>query len=429
MGYAIGVIVMAVGILLSIALHEVGHMVPAKKFGVRVPQYFVGFGRTLWSRTKGETEYGVKAIPLGGYVRLVGMYPPAPAGAKPRTGRIADLVQSARDVSLEEIRPGEEHRAFYHLSVPKKVIVMMGGPLMNLLIAAVLLTITQVGFGSVEATTTLSSVAPCLAATPGDTSCESGANSTSPAAKAGLQAGDRIVSIDGTAVSTWAEVTTAITAAGANSLNVVVDRAGASITTSLTPQMVTQQVTAEDGTTSTVTSGKIGISPSTDWASQPLSSVPKTMWDQLSSTAKVVVTLPARVIDVAKATFGGEQRDDNSVVSVVGVGRIAGEVAAEDTSGYPANVAWVQLLSLLASLNIALFAFNMIPLPPLDGGHIAGALYEGARRQIARLRGRTWAGPADTARLVPVAYVSFVALTAMGLLLIYADIVKPVQLG
>ncbi len=107
MATLIGILVIVVGIVVSIALHEVGHMVPAKKFGVRVSQYMVGFGPTLWSRTKGETEYGLKAIPLGGYVRLVGMYPPAPAGARPRgSGFFSQVVADARDASTEEIRPG-----------------------------------------------------------------------------------------------------------------------------------------------------------------------------------------------------------------------------------------------------------------------------------------------------------------------------------
>ena len=155
MAYAIGVLVLVLGVLLSVGLHEMGHMVPAKRFGVRVSHYMVGFGPTLWSRTRGETEYGVKAIPLGGYVRLIGMYAPLSAtGATPgRWG--AQLAQAARDASNEEVHPGEEHRAFYHLSTPKKVVVMLAGPVMNLLIAVVLLTVVLIGFGIPTATTTV----------------------------------------------------------------------------------------------------------------------------------------------------------------------------------------------------------------------------------------------------------------------------------
>ncbi|MGL5860966.1 MAG: site-2 protease family protein, partial [Phycicoccus sp.] len=135
--FALGVLFMAVGIAGSIALHEVGHLVPAKRFGVRVTQYMVGFGPTVWSRRRGETEYGVKAIPLGGYIRMIGMFPPRP-GESPgtvrasSTGRFSQLVDEARAATLEEVRPGDENRVFYKLSVPKKLAIMLGGPVMNL---------------------------------------------------------------------------------------------------------------------------------------------------------------------------------------------------------------------------------------------------------------------------------------------------------
>ena len=133
LAFILGVLFMATGIAVSIALHEVGHLVPAKRFGVRVTQYMVGFGPTMWSRRRGETEYGVKAIPLGGYIRMIGMFPPR-KGDDPgtvrvsSTGRFSQLVDEARAASLEEVRPGDENRVFYKLSVPKKVIVMLGGP-------------------------------------------------------------------------------------------------------------------------------------------------------------------------------------------------------------------------------------------------------------------------------------------------------------
>ncbi|MBN9376111.1 MAG: site-2 protease family protein, partial [Cellulomonas sp.] len=149
MAYLVGVLILVVVLLASIGLHELGHMVPAKKFGVRVGQYMIGFGPTVWSRTRGETEYGLKAIPLGGYVRLAGMYPPARAvGDPPADGGWAiRLAADAREASAEEIPAGEEERAFYRLSTPKKLVVMLGGPVMNLVIAAVLLAIAYVGIG------------------------------------------------------------------------------------------------------------------------------------------------------------------------------------------------------------------------------------------------------------------------------------------
>ena len=131
--YVVGVVVLALGVAASIALHEVGHLVPAKRFGVRVTQYMVGFGPTVWSRRRGETEYGLKAIPLGGYIRMIGMFPPR-AGDDPTkmrvssTGRFSQLADEARKASLEEIQPGDDKRVFYRLPVHRKVIVMNGGP-------------------------------------------------------------------------------------------------------------------------------------------------------------------------------------------------------------------------------------------------------------------------------------------------------------
>ncbi len=167
--FVLGVLFMAAGVAVSIALHEVGHLVPAKRFGVRVTQYMVGFGPTVWSRRRGETEYGVKAIPLGGYIRMIGMFPPRagdPEGTlrASSTGRFSQLMDEARAASLEEVRPGDEDRVFYRLSVPKKVLVMMGGPLMNLLIGIVLLTVlvTVHGVLTPQKGAEVASVAQCV---------------------------------------------------------------------------------------------------------------------------------------------------------------------------------------------------------------------------------------------------------------------------
>lgn len=136
----IGIILFALLIALSIALHEVGHLVPAKKFGLRVPDYMVGFGPTIWSTVRGETRYGIKWIPLGGYIRMIGMLPPAKDDPDGRTrtmstGRFAAMVAQARSASFDEIQPGDENRLFYKLPVHKRIIIMMGGPTMNLVLA------------------------------------------------------------------------------------------------------------------------------------------------------------------------------------------------------------------------------------------------------------------------------------------------------
>jgi membrane-associated protease RseP (regulator of RpoE activity) len=433
--FVVGVLILVVGLLLSIALHEVGHLVPAKKFGVKTPQYMIGFGRTLWSRTVNGTEYGIKALPLGGYVRMVGMYPPARPGA-PRTRRDGrpSMVEEARAAALEEIRPGEEHRAFYRLTVPKKLVVMLGGPTMNLLISAVLLGVLAVGLGVGQYTTTLSSVQQCLPENPDATACAPG-DPAAPGAEAGLQPGDEIVAWAGTPVSSWEDVTAAIASGGTGPADVEVLRGGQETTVSVTPVLRERPVLDKDGSVAVDAKGDdlteerpyVGIGPSFELVRQPVTEVPGMVWNVFTRTVEVVVSLPQRLVDVAQAAFGTQERDPG-VVGLIGVGRFAGEIASLDGQGYGLAERSADMLSLLVSLNMALFVFNLIPLLPLDGGHIAGALWEGGRRRVARWRDAPDPGPVDTARLLPATYVVVALMLGMSVLLAYADIVRPVSL-
>src|SRR5688572_24978724 len=196
--YTLGVVLFVLGVAASIGLHEVGHLVPAKKFGVKVTQYFVGFGRTLWSTRKGETEYGVKAIPLGGYVKLVGMLPPAGGVEGERglsgssrartgsTGMFTQIISDARAAEYELVEPGDEERLFYRLPWWKKVIVMAGGPMVNLVIAFLLFSGVFMLYGVPQPTTTVDTVSACVVPGPeGDRDCTP-ADPESPAKKAGL---------------------------------------------------------------------------------------------------------------------------------------------------------------------------------------------------------------------------------------------------
>jgi membrane-associated protease RseP (regulator of RpoE activity) len=448
--FVLGVVFMAVGVALSIALHEVGHLVPAKRFGVRVTQYMVGFGPTVWSRRRGETEYGVKAIPLGGYIRMIGMFPPRAGDAEgmlraSSTGRFSQLMDEARTASLEEVRPGDEHRVFYRLSVPKKVLVMLGGPLMNLLIGIVLLTVlvTVHGVLTPQKGAEVATVAQCVvpstdvAAT---TSCDG--RPQTPALAAGILPGDRFVSIAGTTVDDIRDVGALIRPEAGTAVPVVIERDGQRLTVSVTPIRNTvavlddagKQVLRADGTPETTEAGFLGVTSRTPMAyeTQPLTAVPAIVWDYTARTAEGLAHIPQRLGGVWNAAFGGAEREVDSPMSVVGVGRVAGDVGSgkyDAIFGDSVSDKFWTLLSLLAGLNLMLFVFNLVPLLPLDGGHVAGALWEGTKRQWARLRGRPDPGFVDVAKALPLAYSVALVLIGVSALLIYADLVNPVDLG
>ncbi len=436
LAFIIGVVIIVIGLAVSIGLHEVGHLVPAKLFGVKVTQYMIGFGPTLWSRRRGETEYGVKAIPLGGYISMIGMFPPGKGERvhADSTGFFRGLVQDARDSSTESITPGDEHRAFYRLPVWKRIIIMFGGPFMNLLLAIVFFAIVLMGFGVQQPSTTVGSVSTCaLPETSERQTCEPG-DPAAPGAAAGIEPGDRIVSIAGEPIGSWNESTVIIREHADEPVALVVERDGETVELEVTPMLSERYVLDDQGGVVRDAAGEpltdqfgfVGISAANEIVQQPVTAVLPTVGENVAGVAGIILNLPQRMIDVANAAFGTEERDPNGPMSVVGVGRLAGEIATIDEIPIASKAA--TMFGILGSLNIALFVFNLIPLLPLDGGHIAGALWEGIRRGFAKLFRRPDPGPVDLAKLMPVTLAVVVVFGAMSALLIYADVVKPVQI-
>lgn len=427
-----GLIVLIIGIIAAIALHEVGHLLPAKLFGVKVPRYFIGFGPTLFSKTIGETEYGVKAIPLGGFVQLSGMYAPTKEGAAVlnRKGQLT-LAEEARRVSADQIEVGEEKHAFYRLSAPKKLAVMFGGPFVNLLLAALLATVLLVGIGAPTLLATVGAIPECVSATG---QC-SESDPATPAEEGGLEPGDEILAWGGTPTESWSEVQEAIASGQATPTPVTIERNSEEMTLTITPVLQERPVIGddnqpviEDGRPVTHVVPYVGIAPSVGLQTQSLTAVPGYVGNMLGQIGSVIIRLPQELWGLTSDFVAGEERDPTSIVGIIGVANVAGQITGADIEGYTGVEKSADLINLLIALNMSLFAFNMLPLLPLDGGHIAGAIYEGARRQWAKLRGKPDPGPADTARLMPLSYAVAMAFILMTVILVVVDIVNPVTL-
>ncbi|WP_432949805.1 M50 family metallopeptidase [Kribbella sp. CA-253562] len=426
----IGIVLFVVGILVSVGLHELGHMVPAKAFGMKVTQFFVGFGRTVWSVKRGETEYGIKAIPAGGFVRIIGMLPPAKGQdptkvRKANTGPIQSMVENARSAEYETIEAADDGRLFYQKVWWKKLIVMASGPLVNVAIAFVLFGGLYMLYGAPVAQTTIATVTDCVipaSQASADRKCQSG-DQESPAKTAGFQVGDRVVSFNGTRIETWEQLTPLIRNNTDKPATIVVERAGRE--TTLTTSTIVNQVREEPGSDKFVSVGFLGVSPESKIERQDFGFVVDEMGRMTVATVQALGRFPEKLVGVAKSIVGGE-RDLDSPMSVVGASRVAGEVASNSDLAVAARLSF--LVQLLASLNLFLALFNFIPLLPLDGGHMVGAIWEGIKRGFARLLGRPDPGYVDVAKLLPIAYVAASVIVVMGVLLVVADIVNPIRL-
>ncbi|HET9871737.1 MAG TPA: site-2 protease family protein [Propionibacteriaceae bacterium] len=427
--YISGAVLFFALVMASIALHEIGHLVPGKIFDVKTTQYFVGFGRTLWSRRRGETEYGIKAIPLGGYVRFVGMFPPgrnAPENRvrAVRTGIFQTMADQARAAEWEDIRPADQGRLFYQKKSWQKLIIMAGGPMMNIVLAFLILLGVTGFYGVYRSQLTVRAVQECIvAADATDTSCAG--KPKTPAYASGLQPGDRIVAFNGSPVESWDQMSTAIRANLDGEARITVDRSGEQVQLPAVHTVITG-VPHKWDPSKRVAAGFLGVEPVVERERGGPLVVLRDMGKMAQQTGYALVRFPAKVYHTAANLITGKPRDIYGPMSILGASRAAGEVASTDKIGAPDKVA--TLFSLLGSVNLFVALFNFVPLLPLDGGHIAGALYEAAKRQLARLLHKPDPGHVDTAKMLPVAYVVGSVIALSGVVLILADVLDPIRL-
>lgn len=377
----LGILAFVVALLLSVMIHEFGHYLTARHFGMRISEFFVGFGRRIWSYQRGETEFGVKAIPAGGYCKIDGMTPG------------------------DEMPAGEENRAFYKASSGRKLIVLGAGSFLHFVIGYVLLFTLFAGIGTTQVLPVIGEVMK-----------------SSAAYSAGIMVGDEVTSINGKKVSDWYKDVAAIRNSQGKELTLGIKRGGESLIITATPTM--QTVDGEKryllGIINKTGLKRTGVITSFKNAGI----VTK---DFLKESVKSLIKLPSKIPALWGQTINGQTRDANGLVGVVGVARVSGQaVSSNDLSAMERLATFVLII---ASLNIFVGLFNLLPILPLDGGHMAVAIADEIRAFFARLRGRPRPAAIDVTVLTPITMVVFVILAALTLLLLVADIVNPVVLN
>ncbi|MFC9433437.1 M50 family metallopeptidase [Nocardia sp. NPDC057030] len=399
MVYALGFVLFALGITISIALHECGHMWTAQATGMKVRRYFIGFGPKVFSFRRGETEYGLKALPLGGFCDIAGM------------------------TALDELAPEEIDRAMYRQETWKRMVVMSGGIAMNFLLGFILVMILAVGWGlprlDLPPATSLGAMSCVPQQNPDGTTQP--CTGTGPAQRAGLQRGDVVHAVNGVPVKTWKEFQTE-TQKQSGPFDYTVERDGQTLTIRVTPERVIRYPEG-GGAGREVGAVGVGLNAAYDPVKyNVLSAIPASATftgDMFVRTFQSLAQLPQKVTALWSAVTGGE-RDPETPVSVYGASKIGGETAERGL--------WGVFILVLASLNFFLGAFNILPLLPLDGGHMAVVLYEKVRNTIRGWKGLAPGGPVDYLKLLPLTYVAVVIGGAYMVLTLVADIVNPIKL-
>lgn len=387
----LGVALFVYALLVVIMIHELGHLTAAKVFGFKAPQYFLGFGPTLWSTQRGETEYGVKAIPAGGFVKIVGMSP------------------------YEEVDPADESRSYPNKPRWQRAILLVAGSATHWVVAFVLLLIVAMGFGFPEATNQISSVVP-----------RSELGIETAALQAGLQEGDRIVAVGGEPVEEWEEIVAYIEARGNEQGTFTIERDGETIEKNiLIGQLLTKDGAPVDAAApgdevrapreGEKLSGFLGVAPDQQInRAGPIEGIKFAGATVGDFTVRSITSLP----DVFAPVFNGDlwrslgeegERDPEGAVGLVGAGRVAG--AAVDAGMY------AELLSFIAGLTIFIGLMNLLPLPPLDGGHLLVLAVE-------KITGK----PVDVKKLIPVAAVVIAFFLVLFVAVLYLDLARPIRI-
>jgi membrane-associated protease RseP (regulator of RpoE activity) len=377
----LGIVAFVVVLLLSVMVHEFGHYITARRFNMKVTEFFLGFGKRLWSYRRGETEFGIKAIPAGGYCKISGMTPD------------------------DQMEPGEESRAFYIARSSKKLIVLGAGSFLHFVLGILLLFVLLAGVGVNSLTSVVKEVVP-----------------ESAAVVAGFQQGDEIRAINGEEISDWARGVDLIRSADGSELVFTVKRDGQIIELDATPRLT--DVGGEEryvlGVVNEIGTKRLGI------LTAGKDSIVITA-DMVVQSVKSLALLPTKIPQLWGQTFGGQTRDVNGLVGVVGVARVSGETIASGDQNWSQRIG--TFLLIIASLNIFVGIFNLLPILPLDGGHMAVAIADEIRAFFARLRGRPRPAPINVQVLTPITAVVVVVLIALTLLLLVADIINPISLN
>ena len=400
MANILGIFLFALGIGITVALHEAGHMFSARAFGMRVRRFYIGFGPKIAAFTRGHTEYGLAAVPVGGFCDIAGM--------------------TAQDDFLTE---EEEPYAMYKKPAWQRVIVMFGGIAVNLLLGFIILLL-------IAMTTGLPNPDADVRPRVGEVVCSADQNlqgelekcqGKGPAGEAGVEVGDIVLAIDGKPLESFTQLREEVMARPGETVQLRVERAGAVQNFDVTLDKV-KRLNSEG---KLVDAGSIGLSNQVidivekhDFIGAFPATARYTTY-VLDATVDGIIQFPAKIPGVVASIFGHE-RDVNGPMSVVGASRVGGELVERSL--------WSTFFMMLATLNFFLALFNLIPLPLFDGGHIAVIFYEKIRDGIRRLMGKEPKGPADYTALMPVTYVIAALLMTVGALIIVADVVNPIRL-